>query len=276
MIDSTARDYEKIFEELKRLAKEYSAGRWTDFTDGDFGTVIIHLLSYVGDLLSNQIDTTANELFLFTAEERTSLMEIAKLVGYEPRHFMSALATIKFTASEDITIPRWATWKGAGFEFHNIEPQSFLKGENTIYVYEGTLTTRTFTYDDIDENGCINLQDYYVAFNTVHLDLTNGTLHDHDYKKMFTQETGVDYTEKVDCPLWIEFLNQTSEKQKREWIRESKAADNLRNGVYYIVKKHNFFKGIKCLFLTVWYNPSYIYEKINKKFSYKIKKKNIQ
>lgn len=176
MIDSTARDYEKIFEELKRLAKEYSAGRWTDFTDGDFGTVIIHLLSYVGDLLSNQIDTTANELFLFTAEERTSLMEIAKLVGYEPRHFMSALATIKFTASEDITIPRWATWKGAGFEFHNIKPQSFLKGKNTIYVYEGTLTTRTFTYNDIDENGCINLQDYYVAFNTVHLDLTNGTL----------------------------------------------------------------------------------------------------
>lgn len=176
MIDSTARDYEKIFEELKRLAKEYSAGRWTDFTDGDFGTVIIHLLSFVGDLLSNQIDTTANELFLFTAEERTSLMEIAKLVGYEPRHFMSALATIKFTASEDITIPRWATWKGAGFEFHNIKPQSFLEGENTIYVYEGTLNTRTFTYDDIDENGCINLQDYYVAFNTVQLDLTNGVL----------------------------------------------------------------------------------------------------
>lgn len=42
-----------------------------------------------------------------------------------------------------------------------------------------------------------------------YIDLTNGTLHDHDYKKMFTQETGVDYTEKVDCPLWIEFLSQT-------------------------------------------------------------------
>ena len=176
MIDSTARDYEKIFEELKRLAKEYSSGRWTDFTDGDFGTVIIHLLSYVGDLLSNQIDTTANELFLFTAEERTSLMEIAKLVGYEPRHFMSSLATIKFTASEDITIPQWATWKGSGFEFHNIEQQSFLKGDNTIYVYEGTLTTRSFTYNDIDDNGCISLEDYYVAFNTIHLNLTNGSL----------------------------------------------------------------------------------------------------
>ena len=65
---------------------------------------------------------------------------------------------------------------------------------------------------------------------------------------------------------FVDFFNQTSDKQKREWIREAKAADNLRNGVYYIVKKHNFFKGIKCLFLTVWYNPSYIYEKIKHNF----------
>ena len=242
MIDSTARDYEKIFEELKRLAKEYSAGRWTDFTDGDFGTVIIHLLSYVGDLLSNQIDTTANELFLFTAEERTSLMEIAKLVGYEPRHFMSALATIKFTASEDITIPRWATWKGAGFEFHNIKPQSFLKGENTIYVYEGTLTTRTFTYNDIDENGCINLQDYYVAFNTVHLDLTNGTLsgevpqvEDARFNTgdsfTFSCHLGLDGFVYIQLPsFWQDVLSQSS-KLVFSYLRCHGESGNIENNI---------------------------------------------
>ena len=242
MIDSTARDYEKIFEELKRLAKEYSAGRWTDFTDGDFGTVIIHLLSYVGDLLSNQIDTTANELFLFTAEERTSLMEIAKLVGYEPRHFMSALATIKFTVSEDITIPRWATWKGAGFEFHNIKPQSFLKGENTIYVYEGTLTTRTFTYNDIDENGCINLQDYYVAFNTVHLDLTNGTLsgevpqaEDARFNTgdsfTFSCHLGLDGFVYIQLPsFWQDTLSQSS-KLVFSYLRCHGESGNIENNV---------------------------------------------
>ena len=42
-----------------------------------------------------------------------------------------------------------------------------------------------------------------------YVDLTNGVLHDHDVKMMFTQETGVDFTEKVDCPQWIEFLDQT-------------------------------------------------------------------
>ena len=42
-----------------------------------------------------------------------------------------------------------------------------------------------------------------------YIDLTNGTLHNHKYNKMFTQETGVDFSENVDCPLWIKFLNQT-------------------------------------------------------------------
>jgi putative DNA primase/helicase len=42
-----------------------------------------------------------------------------------------------------------------------------------------------------------------------YIDLTNGTLHNHNYNKMFTQETGVDFSENVDCPLWIKFLNQT-------------------------------------------------------------------
>ena len=42
-----------------------------------------------------------------------------------------------------------------------------------------------------------------------YVDLTNGTLHDHEYQKMFTQETGVDFSENVDCPLWLDFLNQT-------------------------------------------------------------------
>lgn len=47
-----------------------------------------------------------------------------------------------------------------------------------------------------------------------YIDLTNGILHDHDYRKMFTQETGIDYTTNIDCPLWIEFLNQTFSNDK--------------------------------------------------------------
>lgn len=65
---------------------------------------------------------------------------------------------------------------------------------------------------------------------------------------------------------FIEFINQTTEKQKKEWERDAKAADNLRNAAYYIIKQHNILKGLKCLFMTVWYKPSYVLEKLKHNF----------
>lgn len=40
-----------------------------------------------------------------------------------------------------------------------------------------------------------------------YLDLKAGTLKDHDKDKFFTKISNVEYTNKADCPLWIEFLN---------------------------------------------------------------------
>lgn len=40
-----------------------------------------------------------------------------------------------------------------------------------------------------------------------YLDLKTGTLHDHDKEKFFTKISHVEYTDKADCPLWIDFLN---------------------------------------------------------------------
>ena len=61
-----------------------------------------------------------------------------------------------------------------------------------------------------------------------YVDLTNGVLHDHDVKMMFTQETGVDFTEKVDCPQWIEFLDQTfnHDQEMIHFVQKAMFADN--------------------------------------------------
>jgi putative DNA primase/helicase len=40
-----------------------------------------------------------------------------------------------------------------------------------------------------------------------YLDLKTGTLHDHDKDKFFTKISNVEYTDKADCPLWLEFLD---------------------------------------------------------------------
>lgn len=41
-----------------------------------------------------------------------------------------------------------------------------------------------------------------------YVDLTNGILADHDIKKMFSKQTAVEYTDKIDAPEWEKFLNQ--------------------------------------------------------------------
>lgn len=40
-----------------------------------------------------------------------------------------------------------------------------------------------------------------------YIDLESGKLHDHDPKKHFTKFSNVEYTDKIDCPLWMDFLN---------------------------------------------------------------------
>ena len=41
-----------------------------------------------------------------------------------------------------------------------------------------------------------------------YIDLDSATLHDHDPDKHFTKFSNVEYTDKIDCPLWLEFLNK--------------------------------------------------------------------
>jgi len=53
---------------------------------------------------------------------------------------------------------------------------------------------------DQDEH-LINVQNGYI-------DLKNGQLNDHDKNKFFTKISTVEYTDKIDCPQWIDFLDQ--------------------------------------------------------------------
>lgn len=41
-----------------------------------------------------------------------------------------------------------------------------------------------------------------------YVDLSSGILKDHNIAKKFSQQTSVEYTDKIDCPEWDEFLNQ--------------------------------------------------------------------
>lgn len=57
-------------------------------------------------------------------------------------------------------------------------------------------------HDEFDKN------DMLLNTPSGYVDLTNGEIHDHNYKKMFARSTNAEYSDSIDCPLWIQFVHQ--------------------------------------------------------------------
>ncbi|PFY40876.1 DNA primase [Bacillus toyonensis] len=73
------------------------------------------------------------------------------------------------------------------------------KKTNMIKESEHLLPIQPHEFDN--ETDVFNVQNGY-------LDLRTGKLHEHDKTKFFTKVSSVEYTDKMDCPLWMEFLHQ--------------------------------------------------------------------
>lgn len=60
---------------------------------------------------------------------------------------------------------------------------------------------------------------------------------------------------------FIEFYDSLSEKEFKKLEMDSKAADCLRNGVFYL-KQKNIFKATWLIMKSIWYKPTYIFQKL--------------
>lgn len=107
-IEYTTRDYEGfrslMLDQLSVLMPEY-----TDKRQSDAGVVILELNAMCLDILSYYLDSVANECFLVTAEQRSSIMKFCKMLGYTPRFATSARYKqifVKSNPDTSLTIPR--------------------------------------------------------------------------------------------------------------------------------------------------------------------------
>lgn len=64
---------------------------------------------------------------------------------------------------------------------------------------------------------------------------------------------------------FIEFYNGLSPQELEGCQRDAKAADALRNGVFYL-KRKNIMKAAWLILQSMWYRPSYIFDKLKHNF----------
>jgi hypothetical protein len=109
VLDYTSRDFTAIRSQLVGLARGIMPEWETVGEASDFGTLIIELFAYMGDVLHFYIDRTASEAFLGTAIRRQSVLYIADMLGYTPIGQQSAIVMLYFsldpTAPDPVELP---------------------------------------------------------------------------------------------------------------------------------------------------------------------------
>jgi hypothetical protein len=101
VLDYTSRDFNAIRAQLIGLAKGLMPDWQTAGEPSDFGTLILELFAYMGDVMHFYIDRTASEAFLSTAVRRQSILYIADMMGYIPIGQQAASVALTWTIAPD-------------------------------------------------------------------------------------------------------------------------------------------------------------------------------
>ncbi|MEV6309999.1 baseplate J/gp47 family protein [Streptomyces sp. NPDC051840] len=103
-IDYTSRDFTGYRESLLQYATQLLP-EWTSRSPADFGVVMVELFAYMGDIISFYQDRIADEAFLATATQRSSVIAIAQQLGYQPQTAIPATGQVAFSPAPGLVAP---------------------------------------------------------------------------------------------------------------------------------------------------------------------------
>jgi hypothetical protein len=109
-INYTSRDFYSLRDDLiTRVQNRVNTqGKvWNANDPADFGIAIVEAFAHVGDITNYYIDRVANEQFLSTAVQRSSIINLAAEYGYKPSGYKRAYLDVQVANSKatDLTLP---------------------------------------------------------------------------------------------------------------------------------------------------------------------------
>jgi len=157
------------FGQVKQSLKDYLQANST-FTDYDFEgsnlSTILDVLAYNTYITSYNANMVANEVFLDSATLRENVVSIARTIGYTPRSYKAARATISFYVNVNDVVPAptsltlkkgpvatsSGTFNSGSFIFSILDDitvpiQNGLATFTNVPIYEGVLVSQNFTYN---------------------------------------------------------------------------------------------------------------------------------
>jgi len=161
-LDISQLDFDGIKDNLKTFLSQQD-----EFTDYNFEgagmNILLDTLAYNTHYLAYNANMLANEMYLDSADQRTSVVSLAKQVGYTPRSANSAKATIDVVVNNasgaSLTMSRGTqfttTVDGTNYSFMNnadisISPQDGVYKFSNLDIFEGTYLNYKYTANTTD------------------------------------------------------------------------------------------------------------------------------
>ena len=155
-------DFDGIKDNLKTFLSQQD-----EFTDYDFEgsgmNILLDVLAYNTHYLGYNANMLANEMYLDSADQRASVVSLAKQVGYTPRSAVSSQAKIDVLVNNatgaSITMSRGTTFTttvdDTSYSFVNnaeviITPSDGVYKFSNLVVYEGTYLNYKYTANTTD------------------------------------------------------------------------------------------------------------------------------
>ena len=154
------------FDAVKANLKTFLSNQ-TEFSDYDFEgsgmSVLLDVLAYNTHYLGYNANMLANEMFLDSADLRSSVVSLAKAVGYTPTSSTASSANINVVVNSatgsSLTMTRGTkfttTVNSQSYSFVNnadvsIQPNDGVYTFSSLPIYEGSLLTFKYTVDTTD------------------------------------------------------------------------------------------------------------------------------
>ena len=203
-------DFDGIKDNLKTFLSQQD-----EFTDYDFEgsgmNVLLDVLAYNTHYLGYNANMLANEMYLDSADQRSSVVSLAKQVGYTPKSATSSAARIDVVVNNatgsSVTMSRGTkfstTVDGTNYSFVNnadvsISPSDGVYKFSDLDIYEGTYLNYKYTANTSDKDQRFIIPNDNVDANTLTVkvqesssDSTTNTY------KLATGITTLDSTSKV-------------------------------------------------------------------------------
>jgi len=134
-LDRVNYDFDDLVKDLQDRLKVTDA--WKDIFESGTGQMLIELWAYIGNLILYYVERRSEECYLETAQNKSSIINLVKLLNYLPKRKISGTGNLTFSLAAVLTkivyIPKYTECQTSnGMKYLTNESGALLVGQSSL------------------------------------------------------------------------------------------------------------------------------------------------